>query len=226
MISKEDMKELFILILPLIKAARGLKVIIIRPMPCYLIAKCCENPGHVTNSNTDSYIDGLIQGIKDVYSWINSTIFLRRIKDVKTFNPTHALGFNNYDVNIDTLELWGENPVHPTPSGYRVRLASMVDDVLMYATVNTGPPPQQKKRQAVREPWIVASEPVAKRLDSTQAKPKQWQQRSQAAGRGRGGPPRGGHHISRGSYSPHTGQPVSGNHRDRSIGRQNDRQTG
>jgi hypothetical protein len=135
------------------------------------------------------------------------TIFLRRIKDVKTFNPTHALGFNNYDVNIDTiLELWGEDPVHPTPSGYKVlaeRLASMVDDVLTDATVNNDPPPQQKKRQAVREPWIVVSEPVAKRLDSTQTKPKQWQQRSQEAGRGRGGPPRGGHHISRGSYSPH-----------------------
>jgi hypothetical protein len=56
----------------------------------------------------DCYIDGMIQGIRDVYSWINSTIFLRRIKDVKTFNPTHALGFNNYDVNIDTiLDLWG-----------------------------------------------------------------------------------------------------------------------
>jgi hypothetical protein len=219
MISKEDMKELFILILPLIKAARGLKVIIMGPMPRYLIAKCCGNPGHVTNRNTDSYIDGLIQGIKDVYSWINSTIFLRRIKDVKTFNPTHALGFNNYDVNIDTiLELWGEDPVHPTPSGYRVlaeRLASMVDDVLTDATVNNDPPPQQKKRQAVREPWIIASEPVAKRLDSNQAKQKQWQQRGQAAGRGRGGPPRGGRYISRGSYSPLTGQPGRGNHRGR-----------
>jgi hypothetical protein len=169
-----------------------------------------------------SYIDGLIQGIKDVYSWINSTIFLRRIKDIKTFNPTHALGFNNYDVNIVTiLELWGEDPVHPTPSGYRVlaeRLASMVDDVLTDVTVNNDPPPQQKKRQAVREPWIVASEPVAKWLDGTQAKQKQWQQRSQAAGRGRGGPPRGGRHISRGSYSPHTGQPGRGNHRGRGGG--------
>jgi hypothetical protein len=222
MISKEDMKELFILILPLIKAARGLNVIIMGPMPRYLIATCCGNPGHVTNRNTDSYIDGLIQGIKDVYSWINSTIFLRRIKDVKTFNPTHALGFNNYDVNIDTiLELWGEDPVHPTPSGYRVlaeRLASMVDDVLTDVTVNSDPPPQQKKRQAVREPWIVASEPVAKRLDGNQAKQKQWQQRNQTAGRARGGPPRGGHYIPRGSYSSHTSQPSRGNNRGRGGG--------
>jgi hypothetical protein len=197
-------------------------VIIMGPMPRYLIAKCCGNPGHVTNRNTDSYIDGLIQGIKDVYSWINSTIFLRRIKDVKTFNPTHALGFNNYDVNINTiLELWGEDPVHPTPSGYRVlaeRLASMVDDVLTDVTVNNDPPPQQKKRQAVREPWNVASEPVAKRLDGNQAKQKQWQQRSQTAGRSQGGPPRGGRYIPRGSYSPHTGQPSRGNNRGRGGG--------
>jgi hypothetical protein len=201
MISKEDMKELFILIIPLIKAAKGMKVIIMGPMPRYLIAKCCDNPGHVTNRNTDCYIDGMIQGIRDVYSWINSTIFLRRIKDVKTFNPTHALGFSNYDVNIDTIP-WtcgGRIPSTLPPAAYNVlaeKLASLVDDILnesAAAAGNSDSQQPQKKRQATREPWIVASEPVAKRLGDGQGQHKRQQKRGHEAGRGRRGHSRGGH---------------------------------
>jgi hypothetical protein len=40
---------------------------------------------------------------------------------VKVFNPTNALGSDDYDVNIDTIiELLGEDPVHPTPVAYKV----------------------------------------------------------------------------------------------------------
>jgi hypothetical protein len=168
LISKEDMKEIFLLILPLIKAAKGKRIIIMGPLPRYLLARCCGNPGHLTNRNGDNYIDEMIQAIRDVYSWINNTIFMRRIKGVKVFNPTHALGFNDYDVNIDTIiDLWGDDPVHPTPAAYKVladKLAAMVDDMLAEpATVPASPTPT-KKRAAPREPWIVSSEPVAKRL--------------------------------------------------------------
>jgi hypothetical protein len=225
MISKEDMKELFILIIPLIKAAKGMKVIIMSPMPRYLIAKCCDNPGHVTNRNTDCYIDSMIQGIRDVYSWINSTIFLRRIKDVKTFNPTHALGFNSYDVNIDTiLDLWGEDPVHPTAAAYKVlaeKLASLVDDTLNKSAAAAGSSDSQqpqKKRQATREPWIVASEPVAKRLGDGKGQHKRQQKSGHEAGRGRRGHNRGGPSSARGYYNPYSGPSHRGNFRGHGSG--------
>jgi hypothetical protein len=111
--------------LPLIKAARGKKIIIMGPMPRYLLARCCASSSHLTNKTGEEYIDQMIQAIRDVYAWINNTIFMRRIKGVKVFNPTHALGFNDYDVNIDSIiELWGEDPVHPTPAAYRCWLTS------------------------------------------------------------------------------------------------------
>ncbi len=66
------------------------------------------------------------------------------------------------------IELWGEDPVHPTPAAYQVlanKLVAMVDDMMAEAT---SPVPvtsnDTKKRAAHREPWIVSSEPVAKRL--------------------------------------------------------------
>ncbi len=118
LISKEDMKEIFLLLLPLIKAARGKKIIIMGPMPRYLLARCCASSSHLTNRTGEESIDQMIQAIRDVYAWINNMIFMRRIKGLKVFNPTHVLGFNDYDVNIDSIiELWGEDPVHPTPPG-------------------------------------------------------------------------------------------------------------
>jgi hypothetical protein len=163
------MKEIFLLLLPLIKAARGKKIIIMGPLPHYLLARCCASSSHLTNRTGEEYIDQMIQAIREVYAWINNTIFMRRIKGVKVFNPTHGLGFNDYDVNIDSIiKLWGEDPVHPTPTAYQVlanKLVAMVDDMMVEAT---GPAPttsnDNKKRAAHREPWIVSSEPVAKRL--------------------------------------------------------------
>jgi hypothetical protein len=169
LISKEDMKEIFLLILPLIKAAKGMQIIIMGPMPRYFLARCCDNAGHLTNRNGEHYIDEMIQAIRDVYSWINNTIFMRRIKGVKIFNPTHTLGFNDYDVNIDTIiELWGEDPVHPTPAPYKVlvdKLAAMVDDMLAETPSTPSRAPPSKKRAAPREPWIL----VANRLIPVQA---------------------------------------------------------
>jgi hypothetical protein len=119
------MKEIFLLILPLIKAAKGKQIIIMGPMHRYLLARCCENAGHLTNHNGEHYIDKMIQAIRDVYSWIDNTMVMR---------GTHALGFKNYDVNIDIIiELWDEDPVHPTPAAYKVladKQAAMVDNML------------------------------------------------------------------------------------------------
>jgi hypothetical protein len=155
----------------------------------------------------------MIQAIRDVYAWINNTIFMRRIKGVKVFNPTQALGFNDYDVNIDSIiELWGEDPVHPTPAAYQVlanKLVAMVDDMM---AESTGPAPvpsnDNKKRAAHREPWIVSSEPVAKRLiPAGNEKPRRGNNNNRFnSGRGIGN--RGGNrgrgdvrHVTRGSVS-------------------------
>jgi uncharacterized membrane protein YgcG len=205
LISKEDMKEIFLLILPLIKAAKGKRIIIMGSLPRYLLARCCGNPGHLTNRNGDNYIDEMIQAIRDVYSWINNTIFMRRIKGVKIFNPTHALGFNDYDVNIDTIiDLWGDDPVHPTPAAYKVladKLASMVDDMLAEPASVPASPTSTKKRAAPRKPWIVSSEPVAKRLIPALSSRGGT---SSAGGSGRGGnSSRGG---SRGGYHDRGGR--------------------
>ncbi len=148
LISMEDMKEIFLLIPPLIKAAKGKRIIIMGPLPRYLLARCCGNPGQLTNRNGDYYIDEMIQAIRDVYSWINKTIFIGRIKGVKIFNPTHALGFNDYDVNIDTIiELWGDDPVRPplrptSRGGHRHLQIGRMHDIDLISEPPHAPSPQ------------------------------------------------------------------------------------
>jgi hypothetical protein len=217
LISKEDMKEIFLLLLPLIRAAKGKKIIIMGPMPRYLLARCCDSVAHLTNRVGEDYIDQMIQAIRDVYAWINNTIFMRRIKGVKVFNPTHALGFNDYDVNIDTiLELWGDDPLHPTPAAYKVladKLVAMVNDMLG-ETVEpaSSSADNSKKRAAHREPWIVSSEPVAKRLIPTgtgSGMPRGGSGGGHSSGgghnTGRGGGNRGGNSGNRGQGGPRGG---------------------
>jgi hypothetical protein len=186
-------------------------------MPRYLLARCCDSAAHLTNRVGEDYIDQMIQAIRDVYAWINNTIFMQRIKVVKVFNPTHALGFNDYDVNIDTiLELWGDDPVHPTPAAYKVladKLAAMADAML----AETAEPVRSsagtsKKRAAHKEPWIVSSEPVAKRLiptGSSSGTPRGGSAGGHSSGgghnNGRGGGNRGSNSGNRGRGGPRGG---------------------
>jgi hypothetical protein len=140
-----------------------------------------------------------------------------RIKGVKVFNPTHALGFNDYDVNIDTiLELWEDDPVHPTPAAYKVladKLAAMVDDMLAEtAWPASSTTNNNKKRAAHREPWIVSSEAVAKRLIPTGTgsdKPRGGSGGGHSSGcghnSGRGGGNRGGNGGNRGGNGGNRG---------------------
>jgi hypothetical protein len=65
------------------------------------------------------------------------------------------------------------DPVHPTPATYKVlasKIVDMADDMLSEqpaaAAVSGTPPPT--KRAASREPWIMISEPVDKRLIPSQ----------------------------------------------------------
>jgi len=103
MVSKEDMKVMFLETIPMIKAARGKKVLIMGPLPRYLYSKCCRDSSHCTNFGFHDYTDTSLQAMREVYSWLNSFLFMRRMKDVKIFNPIAAMGFLDGKVSLDSL---------------------------------------------------------------------------------------------------------------------------
>jgi len=171
MVGKEDMKSLFLEIIPMIKAVKGKKVVVMGPMPRYLFSKCCSDPNHLTNFSHHDYVDSSLQALRDVYGWINSSIFMRRMKDVKVFNLVSALGFLNEKMTRETLsELWGPDPVHPTQEAYHMlatKVAETCDDIFAGSQTGSKSLPKPKpatKRPAESSTWMAKSEPVAKRL--------------------------------------------------------------
>jgi len=93
---------------------------------------------------------------------------MRRMKDVKIFNPISAMGFLDGKISVDSLTaMWGPDPVHPSQEAYHLLAAKVVetcDDLTTGNTSTSGSQPSGFKRPAERSEWIARSEPVAKRL--------------------------------------------------------------
>lgn len=49
LVGKESMKDIFLMSIPLIKTAGESPVILITPLPSYIMGKCCQNQERVTN---------------------------------------------------------------------------------------------------------------------------------------------------------------------------------
>ena len=168
MVSKEDMKNMFLETIPMIKAAKGKKVLIMGPLPRYIYSRCCRDQSHCTNFGRHDYVDTALQALREVYGWLNSYIFMRRMKDVKVFNPISAMGFLDGKVTTDTLTtLWGPDPVHPSQEAYyqiAAKLTEVCDDIFAGEPKKKLTTKPAFKRPAERSAWISNSQPVAKRF--------------------------------------------------------------
>jgi hypothetical protein len=117
-------------------------------------------------------MEELLGSLRDIHGWINSSVFMRRLKNIKIFNSTSALGFQDPLVTeAQLLDLWGNNPVHLAQEAYYQlagKLYKMADDVIAAGSQKEGQVVNTKgKRPLERESWIAGSEPVAKRQNNS-----------------------------------------------------------
>jgi hypothetical protein len=103
-------------------------------------------------------------------------IDLRKLANVSLYNSCDALNMTGPDMDVDrALELWGNDPVHPTEAGYAALaqdIRSLCESTIAEARARTAEatapaaPPQQRQpaRPVRREGWIAGSTPVAKRF--------------------------------------------------------------
>ena len=108
-------KELFDDALPILRAARGAELLVIGPLPRFLVKKCCDNAGHITYFGEAGYGAKLCAGVKDVGIHLRSLLHTRGIKAAKILNPWVLMGLARADSGNphDTLKIWGKDPVHP-----------------------------------------------------------------------------------------------------------------
>ncbi len=197
-------KEVFDTSLPLLKATKGHKLLLVGPLPRYVTYKCCDDDSHITNYDNDDYIDNVAAGVKERGIQLKNLVRTRRIAcDIVV--PLRAMGLDG-DVPLeDRVRLWGSDPVHPSGEAYGNMAAAILELAAKPSeaapVVNT--PCRGKKRkadQARREEWTGGSEQIAPRLDTNRG--GDWargraghsgRQPTRSRGRGIGRRPRGGH---------------------------------
>jgi hypothetical protein len=116
------------------------------------------------------------EALRDLRSWLEDMIDLRKLANVSLYNPCDALNMTGPDMDVErALELWGNDPVHPTEAGYAALaqdIRSLCESTIAEARARTAvagapaaPPQQRQPAGPVRqEGWIAGSTPVAKRF--------------------------------------------------------------
>ena len=182
--------------MPIMRAARGAELLIIGPLPRYLVAECCNDPGHITNFDETGFGAKLCAGVKEVGIHLRSLLHTRRIKAAKILNPWVLMGLTGSDSGnpLDTLRLWGNDPVHPLESAYSKMAISIINVTSVVHPLRSASPSAVRgtPRQINRESWTEETPTVAQRTGK-------WSY-SRSRGGGCGGH---GRYITRG---PHSGK--------------------
>ena len=173
LINHADFKQLFETALPIIRSCSGSKVILLGPLPRFLLNKCCTDPTHITNFDEKEYLSKLGNDIRDLGKHLRNMAHMRRLKRTKVLNPAALMGVLDSGVEPDKLlALFGTDSVHLTETGYKAISSALGDELdtphvvhvrsLMAAT----PAPSRNtrgQRPPPRESWTVGTEVVAHR---------------------------------------------------------------
>ncbi len=103
-INKETRPEHFLTLQPIFKAVNGFKTLVLSPLPRYLWARCCPDPGHIINSESPSFATDMGRATTS----LKNMIFMRKLKDVAVVNTVEALGIVGALDEDQILALWGE----------------------------------------------------------------------------------------------------------------------
>ena len=163
LVSEAEFKILFEAKLPVLRAARGSKIILVGPLARYAIHSCCSDPSHVSNSNDP----GFVTGIKDQLLSIG-----------KVLNPAVLMGLADASLK-SMMKIWGPDLVHPTSEAYNTMAIKIMDEIDSQVVLNARlpssgsatPGPDRgagktgQKQDRQREDWTRGSQTVADHFD-------------------------------------------------------------
>ena len=122
-----DFKLLFETALPF----TGSNIILLGPLPRYLLNKCCSDTNHITNFGEKEYLAKLGNNIRDLGKLLRNLTHTRRLKRTKVLNPAVLMGvMDSSEAEPNKLlKLFGTNPVHLTESGYKAMATRLADEL-------------------------------------------------------------------------------------------------
>ena len=109
--------------MPILRTTRGANVILVGPLPRYAVDKCCTDTSHITNFGDSDYLAQMAEKLKNMAKNIKNLTFMRRLKGVRIVNPITMMGLasNPPKTGAELKEMWGPDPVHPSPTGHSLQ---------------------------------------------------------------------------------------------------------
>jgi len=112
----EVVKDMVSESLPILRALGNTPVIVVTPMMRYMTNTCCVERTHCTNFYKEDYVDTIQRGLSAINRQIRGLLHNKGFKNVRTASVN---GFWKKGERGQG-ELWGDDPVHPTQTAYRL----------------------------------------------------------------------------------------------------------
>ncbi len=133
---KAGIKDVTATLAPLLQELGGSKKLFLTPLARYWLSPCCADTDHVSNYREKNYLPKLNMAISGLRDYIRDSLFIRRIQIYRVLCPIKMVGLGPRQADIsdseakEFAELWGDNPVHPSPAAYR-KMANDLETDLM-----------------------------------------------------------------------------------------------
>ena len=169
-----EFKWLFETALPIFWSCTSSNIILLGPLPRYLLSKCCTEPSHVTNFGEKEYLAKLGNDIRDLGKLLRNLVHTRRLKRTKVLNPAVLMGvMDSAEAEPEKLlKLFGTDPVHLTEAGYIAMATRLAEElytpqVVHMRSLSAGHLHQTSvpggQRPIPRESWTAGTQVVAHR---------------------------------------------------------------
>ena len=136
--------------------------IILSALPRYVQGRCCEDQLHLTNFGTKEYATEIGTSLAQIPTWLDDLAHGKRITEYEVLCVSSAIGLEDNPSKRELAKLWGSDPVHLTPEGYKKLGEKIVEQV---STRKPKPANPGKKKDAERRPGLSRSDLIASRWD-------------------------------------------------------------
>jgi hypothetical protein len=168
---RDDFKELFSSITPLLRAGGNYRKIIMSPLIRYGTRTCCSRPDHLTNFKLKTSMRTMLAESPD---WLKDIAFFKRIREVTVVAPHELLSDGGTEERTKEASrriacYWDQDPVHMTRTGYAVmakQLAVCISKTGGTASAVAAKPANAGNGKGWRPSWVSTNEAVANRTDA------------------------------------------------------------
>jgi hypothetical protein len=208
MASRDEFRDIFTVILPLLRAGLDNTKVLLSPLMRYIVNKCCEDDKHITNKSSSHYGKSMGESLGEMEVWLRDLAFTRRVRNFVVMCPNTILGdeASIKEGSRRVTAFWKEGPVHLTREGYTTIATGIVDKLAVSTLARKVEDNKQVRsysekskmvdRAASRPSWVKDNDSsIHRRYDNEDGR-KQDVPRGRGRGLRRGGGGRGrpGHH--------------------------------